>query len=302
MAMNSAWSIVIRGLHRVFDQSPGCSDGSDLPSSRLKRLPSADIPVIRSPLSNSAQRQQSLNRRSPRHRRRRVGREGVCGTCHPRSRWIVVTTIQFARETNHRPPRSTTSRDAVTRVASQPDRRRHRAASSASMLIGLPIVHLSRDSRPARGRPQVLSSTKSSSARCRACATSPRSSIAASSATFSLVEPDGYSRRVTRSMSAHPTCAGPMSISTGAGQNSETTTGDPHDCRRQDLNDLAGTMISLPTAAKSPRPDLGTVTYHRRRRTFARFNGRAGGCARQKRSKAPESGGFAAAVQSASTR
>src|SRR3984957_5088350 len=142
--------------------------------------------------------------------------------------------------------------------------------------------------RPARRRSSCpISSTTSSNARCRACITSPRSNASAvSSARF-------WSRSILIA------CRRPDWVPAGGraeiGKNDQairTLAG------AKTLNELAGTMISLPTGGEVRLDDLGTVTDTiADRRTFARFNGEPVVALGIKRSKGASDVVVAAAVQ-----
>src|SRR6202165_3298912 len=156
--------------------------------------------------------------------------------------------------------------------------------------------------RPARRRSSCpTSSTTSSNARCRACATSPRSSVSAvsSARSWCCSTPTGCAPRGRTAVNVSQSLRGTnVDLAGGRAEIGKNDQAIRTLAGAKTLNELAGTMIPLFSGGEVRLDDLGTVTDTiADRRTFARFNGEPVVALGIKRSKGASDVVVAAAVQ-----
>src|ERR1700746_1136775 len=290
MAMNiSAWSIRNPLPSVVFSIILLVLGWISFTKLAVTRLPSADIPVISVAVSQFGAAPAELE--SQVTKTIEDGVSGVEGVRHISSSitdGLSVTTIQFALETNTDRALNDV-KDAVTRGRANRPQNVNEPRIQRVDVIGLPIVTyaaISPGKTPEQLSYFVDDVVKRALQGVRNVAEVERIGGVEREILVSL-DPDRLQAAGLTAVDVSRRLRGTnVDLAGGRAEIGKNDQAIRTLAGAKTLNDLAGTMISLPTGGEVRLDDLGTVTDTiAERRTFARFNGDAVGALGLKRSK-----------------
>jgi multidrug efflux pump subunit AcrB len=302
MAMNiSAWSIRHPLPSIVFSIILLVLGWLSFTKLAVTRLPSADIPVISVAVSQFGAAPAELE--SQVTKTVEDGVSGVEGVRHISSSitdGLSVTTIQFALETNTDRALNDV-KDAVTRVRANLPQNVNEPLIQRVDVIGLPIVTyaaISPGKTPEQLSYFVDDIVKRALQGVRNVAQVERIGGVEREILVSL-DPDRLQAAGLTAVDVSRRLRGTnVNLAGGRAEIGKNDQAIRTLAGAKTLNDLAGTMISLPTGGEIRLDDLGTVTDTiADRRTFARFNGEPVVALGIKRSKGASDVVVAAAVQ-----
>ncbi|MGB9117553.1 efflux RND transporter permease subunit [Bradyrhizobium sp.] len=267
----------------------------------VTRLPSADIPVISVAVSQFGAAPAELEAQVTKTIEDGVsGVEGVRHISSSITDGLSLTTIQFALETNTDRALNDV-KDAVTRVRANLPQNVNEPLIQRVDVIGLPIVTyaaISPGKTPEQLSYFVDDVVKRSLQGVRNVAQVERIGVVEREILVSL-DPDRLQAAgLTAVDVSHRLRGTNVDLAGGRAEIGKNDQAIRTLAGAKTLNDLAGTMISLPTGGEVRLDDLGTVTDTiADRRTFARFNGEPVVALGIKRSKGASDVVVAAAVQ-----